>query len=106
MLGFKPAAYGQHRDHRKKKSRRQRCAEVRVCQFQVYGYPGDGIERDSPVELREVTLRASPEVLREIAKFLESAAGEIANGAEHLHLRDEWSGWPQGAPDIVAFRPE
>jgi hypothetical protein len=53
-----------------------------------------------------VGISASPDTLREIAKFLMVAADELEDMGEdfsHLHLMDEWSGWSEGTPDIQVF---
>jgi len=73
-------------------------------QFKAYGYPRNDDSLESPFELSEVTLNTSPEVLRELAKFLEDAAVQIENGAQHIHLQDHWPGWQHGEADIIAFR--
>ena len=74
-------------------------------QLKAYGFPRNDDVCESPLELSEVTFSASPELLRELAKFLEEAATQIADGAQHVHLRDQWSGWQQGGADLIVFRP-
>lgn len=53
-----------------------------------------------------IGISASPNTLREIAKFLANAANELEEiGSEfgHLHLMDEWGEWSDGMPDIQVF---
>ncbi len=73
-------------------------------QLRAYGYPRNDDVRESPLELSEVTFSASPELLRELAKFLEEAAAQIADGAQHVHLRDQWSDWQEAGADLIVFR--
>jgi hypothetical protein len=55
------------------------------------------------MEMESIALAASPETLRQIAKFLIRAADEmdeIGADFDHLHLMDEWNGWKDGLPDV------
>ena len=76
-----------------------------MSKLKVFGYPSDGVDHETPCEMREVTFQAAPETLRALARFLELAANDIEAGAEHVHLCDQWGACPQDAPSIVAFRP-
>lgn len=62
--------------------------------IKFYGYADEGLpfEEIEPQELVEVTLVATPDELRKIAKFLESAAETMESmGAtySHEHLSDK-----------------
>ncbi|MGD8594675.1 MAG: hypothetical protein PVF82_17750 [Gammaproteobacteria bacterium] len=62
--------------------------------MKFYGYKNEGLEIDQIIssELAEVTLVASPEELKMIAEFLESAADEMIRMGEsydHEHLSDK-----------------
>ena len=62
--------------------------------MKLYGYKDEGLDIDQIVssELAEITLVASPEELRMIAAFLESAADEMVRMGEtydHEHLSDK-----------------
>ncbi len=60
-------------------------------------------------ETQCIGISASPETLREIAKFISSAANEmeqLGDDFDHLHLMDEWPGWSDGTPDIHIFNDE
>lgn len=62
--------------------------------MKLYGYKNEGLEIDQIIssELAEVTLVASPEELKMIAEFLESAADEMIRMGEsydHEHLSDK-----------------
>lgn len=78
--------------------------------MKIHGSADEGraIEDDSPAELAEITLVATPEELRRIAKFLESCAEEIdARGKawEHEHLSDKDRSF-ESSPHIVVFNPD
>jgi len=64
----------------------------------MYGYStGVALDQYGLMELREVTFAASPEVLRQISRFLELAAdkmerGEFDEGREHIdRVLPAWS---------------
>ncbi len=78
--------------------------------MKIYGYADEGlaIEDIVPANLAEITLVASPEELRGIAKFLESCAtGMETRGKswEHEHLSDRDHSF-EGSPHFVVFNPE
>ncbi len=61
--------------------------------MKIHGYADEGrpIEDIVPADLAEITLVATPDELRRIAKFLESCANGMetrGNGWEHEHLSD------------------
>jgi hypothetical protein len=60
----------------------------------LYGYKREEllIDNTRPSELAEITLVATPEELRRIAKFIEAAAENmerLGNSYEHEHLSDQ-----------------
>ncbi|MBU2706792.1 hypothetical protein KCM76_12435 [Zooshikella marina] len=76
----------------------------------IHGYADEGQEPDEivPAELAEITLVATPEELRRIAKFLENCAnGMEARGTswEHEHLSDKDESF-KDSPHFVVFNPE
>lgn len=78
--------------------------------MKIHGYADAGValEDIAPCELTEITLVATPEELRRIAKFLEScASGMEARGKawEHEHLSDNDRSF-EGSPHFVVFNPE
>lgn len=78
--------------------------------MKIHGYVDEGPEMEKivPAELAEITLVATPEELRRIAKFLERCAiGIEAHGKswEHEHLSDgDWHF--KDSPRFVVFNPE
>ena len=68
--------------------------------FFLYGYARNDYEKI--IDLREVSILASPHELRLISKFLERAAEKIEEGEEHVHLQDECAEWRKNLPDVVA----
>ena len=78
--------------------------------MKIHGYAdeGLGIEETVPSELAEITLVASPEELRRIARFLGNCAiGMEARGKswEHEHLSDN-DRYFEDSPHFVVFNPE
>lgn len=78
--------------------------------MKIHGYADKGraIEDNVPAELAEISLVATPEELRRIAKFLESCAEGIdARGKawEHEHLSDKDRSF-ESSPHIVVFNPD
>lgn len=78
--------------------------------MKIHGYADEGLEIEDIVsaELAEITLVATPEELRRIAKFLENCASGIeARGTswEHEHLSDN-DRFFMGSPHFVVFNPE
>lgn len=74
---------------------------------QVYGYPERVIGEHGLCVMKEVSFAMPPAALRDIARFLEYAAGELEKGIEdmgwHRHIDDYISDWRQRFPssDIV-----
>jgi hypothetical protein len=78
--------------------------------MKIHGYPDEGkeIEDIVPNELAEITLVATPDELRRIARFLENCAnGMEARGKswEHEHLSDK-DKFFNNSPHFVVFNPE
>jgi hypothetical protein len=78
--------------------------------MKIHGYADEYLEVEAIVsaELAEITLVASPEELRRIARFLENCAnGMEAHGRswEHEHLSDK-DRYFEGSPHLVVFNPE
>lgn len=73
--------------------------------MKFYGYPSDG-NLSQPLTLSEVSFLGSEESLRELAKFLNRCADEIAAAAAikgldlHFHLR-EYSNSAEFEGDVV-----
>ncbi|UCV04940.1 hypothetical protein [Dechloromonas denitrificans] len=78
--------------------------------MKIHGYADEGLEIEEivPAELAEITLVATPEELRRIAKFLENCANGIETRGtswEHEHLSDK-DRFFMGSPHFVVFNPE
>jgi hypothetical protein len=76
--------------------------------MKIVGYEGTDlpIEEIKFIEMAEVTLEATPEELRKIAAFLNSAADEMESmGAvyDHEHLSDKQPGF-ESSPHVVVCR--
>lgn len=78
--------------------------------MKIHGYADQGlkIEEIVPAELAEITLVATPEELRRIARFLERCAdGMECRGQswEHAHLADQ-DRYFSNAPHLVVCNPD
>ena len=78
--------------------------------MKIHGYADEGKEIEDIVsaELAEITLVATPEELRRIARFLENCAiGMKTRGkaGEHEHLSDK-DKYFENSPHFVVFNPE
>jgi hypothetical protein len=78
--------------------------------MKLYGYADDGkaSEDIEPMELAEVTLVATPDELRKISSFIDSAAAAMEKRGRdfsHEHLSDKQPSF-KGAPHFVVFNPE
>jgi len=76
----------------------------------IHGYADEGLEIEEivPAELAEITLVATPEELRRIARFLENCAtGMEVRGKswEHEHLSDKDRDFIDST-HFVVFNPE
>ncbi|HEX7026080.1 MAG TPA: hypothetical protein VF268_02475 [Gammaproteobacteria bacterium] len=73
--------------------------------MKIYGY--SVVEPDELKKMKEVSIRATSEGLREIAGFLIMTANEIASGndgsPDHFHLRDHVENWNEEFPDIIVI---
>lgn len=78
--------------------------------MKIHGYADEGLEPQEirPAELAEITLVATPEELRHIARFLCSCADEMESRGkawEHEHLSDKDHRF-KNSPHFVVFNPE
>lgn len=78
--------------------------------MKIYGYKDEGlpIEQIESSELAEITINASPEEVRKIARFFAKVADDMDKmGADysHIHLADEESGF-EDSPHFVVFNSE
>lgn len=78
--------------------------------MKVHGYAKEehDVENLIPSELTEITLVASPDELRRIAKFLNHCASEIESSGKswcHEHLSDKDKSF-LNSPHFVVFDPE
>ena len=78
--------------------------------MKIHGYADEGknIEEVVPAELAEITLVATPDELRRIARFLENCANGMesrGNSWEHEHLSDKDKHF-NDSPHFVVFNPE
>lgn len=76
----------------------------------IHGYADEGRASEDivPAELAEITLVATPDELRRIAKFLVSCANGMETRGkawEHEHLSDSDHSF-EGSPHFVVFNPE
>jgi Uma2 family endonuclease len=77
----------------------------------IYGYTLKQINKFGLCEMKEITFAAPPDVLREIATFLNTMAAAMESGelpdSSHRHIRDTASGWDSRFPDkdIVVHSP-
>jgi hypothetical protein len=63
---------------------------------------------DQPLECSEVSVQASPRVLRQIATFFEKSARTLEESKEdfaHVHFQDDWKEWRPELPDLIAICP-
>lgn len=78
--------------------------------MKIYGYSNQGlpIEEIKPLELAEITLNATPNELRDIALFLNSAAETMelmGSDYSHEHLADKLPEF-ENSPHFVVFNSE
>ncbi|HLW67258.1 MAG TPA: hypothetical protein VKS79_18230 [Gemmataceae bacterium] len=77
----------------------------------IYGYKLKELE-NSGFEMKEVTFSAPPEVLRQIAAFLEQMAQKMEDGfferCSHVHIGSLVPEWDKNFPnkDIIVMPPE
>ena len=78
--------------------------------FKAYCYPREGaVSLKEPTECAEISLQATPDVLRQVAAFMMNCALRIeasqSENIEHFHLQDEWTVWSQTYPDVIVVSP-
>jgi hypothetical protein len=78
--------------------------------MKIYGYKDEGLSPEDivPSELAEITLEASSDELRKIAKFIEAAAEEMEKRGKnysHEHLSDKFREF-RNSPHFVVFNPD
>ena len=78
--------------------------------MKIHGYAKEeqDVESSTPSEIAEITLFASSDELRRIAKFLEHCAGEIESHGKswcHEHLSDKDRSFKK-SPHFVVFNPD
>ena len=78
--------------------------------MKIYGYEDEGLEPDQvePSELLEITLVASADELRKIAKFLQASAEGMERKQtewEHEHLSDAFPEF-KTSPHFVVCNPK
>jgi hypothetical protein len=76
----------------------------------IHGYANEGLKTEEivPVELAEITLVATPQELRRMAKFLENCANGMETRGkswEHEHLSEKDRLF-ENSPHFVVFNPE
>ena len=76
--------------------------------MKAYGYSSKVDIGKGPLPLSEITFWGEPEVLREVAKFIELMANEIQcnRDFDQMHLRDAWHKWTEDYPDIIIVKPK
>jgi hypothetical protein len=74
--------------------------------FKAYCYLREG-SSEGPLECSEISLQATPDILRQVAAFLVESAEKIEaskdGGQIHFHLQDEWKKWSQEFPDLIVL---
>jgi hypothetical protein len=70
----------------------------------IWGYAKAPANEDGLLELKEVSMGFPPQALREIARFLQTAADEIEKNDRprhwHLHIDSCVKNWGRQFPDI------
>lgn len=76
--------------------------------MKAYGYSSEVDIGEGPLPLSEISFWGEPEVLREVAKFIELMANEIQCNPDfdQMHLRDAWGEWTEDDPDIIIVKPK
>jgi len=77
--------------------------------MKAYGHIVKEIDRTGLCELKDVSFKASPNVLRSMAAlFLKGADLMDKNGKkfEGLHLKDSWKQWRDDYPDVIIVNEE
>lgn len=74
--------------------------------FKIYCYTKN--DPEALAECSEVSIQASPEVLRELSSFLRNAADKLERSSgniDHIHLQDETKSRSDEFPDVIAVLP-
>jgi hypothetical protein len=77
----------------------------------IYGYGIKQVDQCGLLEMREITLAASPEVLRDVARFLSDMADLMESGAfancSHRHIGSVILDWEKRFPgkDVIVMPP-
>ncbi len=76
--------------------------------MKAYGYSSKIDTGKGPLPLEEILLSGQPEVLRELANFINLMANEIQCNPdfEQMHLREAWNNWIEDYPDVIICKPE
>jgi hypothetical protein len=85
------------------------CPKSEYWKMKAFGYERREALRETPLELREVTVQASPDDLESLIAFLVSVRDEMVNSprpkdtaaAAHWHLRDQDPRWSPGDADLI-----
>jgi hypothetical protein len=75
--------------------------------IRLYGYPQDQ-DLDSSLTMREITIAADPQALRQLASFLSHAAEQMERHGSafgHEHYSDFVKDRRSGSPEIVVSAP-
>jgi hypothetical protein len=77
----------------------------------IYGFGLTQINDSGLLEMKEITIAASAETLRKIARFFEDTAQRMEQGhfrSSHVHIDSVIAGWDKAFPnkDIIIMRPE
>jgi hypothetical protein len=72
--------------------------------MKLYGYTDASHTPATPLAIREVTLIATPQILRELAAFLVTVANEMERDTvsfDHVHAKDRIASLPADGPDLI-----
>ena len=72
--------------------------------MKIYGYYSK--DQEEPVEFQEATIIATPEELKNIAKFFSLAADELEkkDSDSHLHYQDYINPGDYQLPDLIVYK--
>jgi hypothetical protein len=78
----------------------------------IYGYAKEALNEQGLLEMKEVTFAAPPDVLREVARFLQQMAKLMEEGGfaicSHRHIGNTIDGWNRRFPDkdLIVMPPD
>jgi hypothetical protein len=75
--------------------------------MKAYGYAKRTASNKGLLEMREITLTGSPSSIREIARFLLTAAEQMEKQQgrfDHAHIGEVCDGWLDKWPDVIVAR--